>query len=134
MDSDLFSLGALQTATGAASPDTVVLVATDMLPSVSCVFLQGNAQIASGVTFGDGVRCAAGHLLRLGVKSASSGAAQYPGPGDLSITARSAQLGDPIASGSVRYYQTYYRDPDLSFCPAPTGNTWNVTNAIAVQW
>jgi hypothetical protein len=133
-DSDLFSIGALQYATGAASPDTVVLVATDMLPSVSCVFLQGNTSIGSGVAFGDGVRCAGGHLLRLGVKTASSGAASYPEPGDLSITTRSAQLGDPIASGSMRYYQTYYRDPDLTFCPPPAGNSWNVTSAIAVQW
>jgi hypothetical protein len=34
----------------------------------------------------------------------------------------------------LRFYQTYYRDPDPNFCPAPTGNTWNVTNAVQIQW
>src|SRR5204863_9510088 len=114
--------------------DTVVLTASEMLPSVLCIFLQGDVQNANGVVFGDGVRCVAGHLLRLGAKHAVSGIASYPEPGDLSITSRSADLGQPIASGDVRYYQTYYRDPALDFCPPPQGNSWNVTNAIAVQW
>ena len=111
-----------------------MLIATDVLPSVLCIFLQGDAQNPAGVVFGDGVRCAAGHLLRIGAKNAVNGIATYPQGGDLSISARSAQLGDTIASGSVRYYQTYYRDPDLNFCPTPMGNSWNVTNAIALQW
>jgi len=134
-DSDTFSIGALQTETGSASPDTVVLIASDVLPSVSCVFLQGDAQDLAGIVFGDGVRCASGNLLRLAVKHAVNGVVRYPESGELSITARSAQLGDPIASGTKRHYQTYYRDPMLDFCPPPAGgNSWNVTNAIALQW
>ena len=42
-----------------------------------------------------------------------------PQAGDPSVSAQSALLGDPIAPGSSRYCQTYYRDPSLSFCPAP---------------
>jgi hypothetical protein len=28
----------------------------------------------------------------------------------------------------------YYRDPSPTFCPAPAGNTWNVTHAVSLQW
>jgi hypothetical protein len=105
-----------------------------MLPNASSVFLQGNAISTSGVLFGDGVRCASGQLLRLGVKTASMGVAHYPGANDLSITARSAALGARIAPGSSRTYQTYYRDPNPTFCPAPQGNTWNITNAVTIVW
>jgi hypothetical protein len=34
----------------------------------------------------------------------------------------------------MRSYQVYYRDASLGFCPAPTGNTWNVGNAQRVIW
>jgi len=68
------------------------------------------------------------------VKSASGGAASAPGPGDPSISARSAALGDPISAGSQRFYQVYYRDPDAAFCPTPVGNGWNVTSGAIVNW
>jgi hypothetical protein len=58
----------------------------------------------------------------------------FPPPGALSISARSAALGDPIASGSTRSYQVYYRDPSGTFCPNPPGNTWNASNAQRVLW
>ena len=73
-----------------------------------------------------------GALKRLAVKTASGGIATFPEGGDPSISARSAALGDPIAPGSVRYYQVYYRDPDLAFCP--TGGSFNVTSGVALQW
>jgi len=47
---------------------------------------------------------------------------------------RSAALGDVIHAGEMRVDQVYYRDPDASFCPAPTGDTWNVSNAVRVTW
>jgi hypothetical protein len=119
---------------GTTHPDTLVLSASAELPSVLSIFLQGDAKIASGVTFGDGVRCAAGNLKRLFVKNASGGAVVAPGPGDPSVSARSAELGDPIPAGATRYYQTYYRDPNLAFCPAPQGDAWNATNGVQVAW
>ena len=134
LNSDLFSQGARLVATGTANPDTVVLTSSDMLATVTCVFLQGDQQNANGVVFGDGVRCVAGSLKRLYIKSASGGAASAPGGGDPSISTRSAALGDTIAPGSVRYYQVYYRDPDLAFCPAPQGNSWNVSSGVILQW
>jgi predicted outer membrane repeat protein len=134
LNSDVSSSGALLTVTGTASPDTVVLTSSAMLPTSSCVFLQGNLQNPAGTFFGDGVRCVAGSLKRLYVKSATLGTASAPGLGDPSISARSAALGDPIAPGTQRYYQVYYRDSDLGFCPAPQGNSWNVSSGVILNW
>jgi hypothetical protein len=128
--------GSILSASGATIPDTVVLAAAGELPSPLSIFLQGNVDIASGVKFGDGVRCVGGSLKRLYAKSASGGAVSAPntGAGELSVTARSAQLGDPIAHGSTRFYQVYYRDPNPAFCASPAGNTWNVSNGVRIVW
>jgi hypothetical protein len=132
-DNSVATGGAVLASAGHTSPDTVVLASIHELPSALSIFLQGTVTIAPAA-FGDGLRCAAGALKRLYVKSASGGVAVAPESGDPSITVRSAALGDPIAPGSLRYYQTYYRDPNLGFCPAPMGNTWNVTNGLRIQW
>jgi hypothetical protein len=123
--------GAELTANGNVAPDTVVLHASGELDHATSIFLQGDALIAP-VPFGDGLRCAGGVLKRLAVKNASGGACDYPILGDLPITQRSAQLGDPITTGSPRYYQTYYRDPSATFCAS--GGTYNITNGVTVHW
>jgi hypothetical protein len=127
--------GALLTGAGAASLslDTLELECTGELPSALSVVLQGSASIAP-VSYGDGLRCTGGLLKRLYAKSASGGAVSAPQAGDPSISARSAALGDPIPLGGTREYQVYYRDPNASFCPAPPGGTFNVSNAIAATW
>jgi hypothetical protein len=112
----------------------LVLTASQTLPSALSIFLQGDGLVAGGAVFGDGVRCAGGHLLRLGAKNAVMGVVQYPDQSEPSVTARSAALGSPIAPGATRYYQTYYRDPNLAYCPAPQGDSWNVTNGVVVSW
>jgi endonuclease I len=126
--------GAVLKAMGTTTPDMLVLTASQTLPSALSIFLQGDGLVATGAVFGDGVRCAGGHLLRLGSRNAVMGVTQYPDGADLSISARSAALGSPIAPGAMRYYQTYYRDPNLAFCAAPQGNTWNVTNGVIIAW
>jgi hypothetical protein len=127
--------GALLTASGSTSPDSVVLTSSHELPSVLSIFLQGDSSSTNPpFFFGDGLRCTAGHLKRLYSKNASGGTVSAPGPGDPSITARSAALGDTITPGSTRYYQVYYRDPVLSFCPSPQGNSWNVSGGIIINW
>lgn len=125
--------GALLTATGTTTPDTVVLTSGQELPGVLSIFLQGQVNFAP-VSFGDGVRCINQNLKRLYTKNASGGIVSAPGIGDPSITARSAALGDTILPGSSRHYQTYYRDPVLSFCASPTGDSWNVSNAVQIDW
>jgi hypothetical protein len=125
--------GAQLMASGTTNPDTVVLTCSGELPSVLSIVLQGDAAI-SPAAFGDGLRCAGGHLERLYTKHASGGSVSAPQGSDLSITARSAALGDPISHGSTRFYQVYYRDPAASFCPPPAGNTWNVSSGLAISW
>ena len=127
------------TGTNSLSNDTVVITATDERPNVTSLFLQGNNVLASGVFFGDGVRCAAGQLLRLnspgGTAADGAGTVVYPNATfPQSVSSRSAFLGQPISAGQTRWYQTYYRDPDLGFCPAPPGNSWNVTHGVALVW
>jgi hypothetical protein len=125
--------GARLTAIGTTSPDTIVLGASGEKPSALTVFLQGT-QAISPVPFGDGLRCVHGVLKRLYTKHAWAGAVSAPQGGDLSITARSAQLNHPIAPGSTRYYMTYYRDGILGFCPSPMGSTFNSSNAWTILW
>jgi len=126
--------GAVLAASGTTSPDTLVLTQAGELGASLSIFLQGDVSLGTPVGFGDGLRCVSGSLKRLYSKNASSGVVSAPTAGDPSITARSALLGDPIAPGSTRSYQVYYRDPALSFCPAPAGDAFNVGNALRVVW
>jgi hypothetical protein len=126
--------GARLTSFGTTTPDTLVLTQQGELATALSIFLQGDVQLATQAPFGDGLRCVGGSLKRLYVKAASAGAVYAPEPGDPSITTRSALLGDSIASGSMRQYQVYYRDPSATFCPSPLGSTFNVGNALRVVW
>ena len=126
--------GAHLASAGTVSPDTVVLTASGELPSALTIVLQGDSFDNNGILYGDGLRCVTGNLKRLYTKNASGGIVVAPAGGDPSITARSAALGDPIAPGSTRYYMTYYRDPDPTFCSAPSGNTFNSTNGQILNW
>jgi hypothetical protein len=126
--------GALLVSAGTTSPDTVVMTASGERPTSLSIFLQGNTEITAGIAFGDGVRCAGGLIKRLYVKNAVGGTVSAPGPGDPSITARSAALGDPILPGQNRFYQVYYRDPDPVFCPTPPGSTFNSGNGLRITW
>ena len=126
--------GAQLTATGSVSPDTVVFQSAGELPTALSIFLQGNAVNLNGVVFGDGVRCAAGSLKRLYVKNAVGGTATAPVAGDPSVTTQSANLGDPITPGQSRWYQVYYRDPNLTFCPAPPGDSFNISSGLLIVW
>lgn len=126
--------GSNLSATGSTALDTIVFTASGELPTALTIFLQGDAINASGVVFGDGLRCVAGSLKRLYVKNAVGGTVSAPGVGDASVSARSAALGDTIIAGTARHYQAYYRDANPSFCANPPGNTWNVSGALTLNW
>lgn len=126
--------GAQLTARGSPMADTVVLTSSGELPTVLSIFLQGNALTANPLPFGDGIRCAGGALKRLYVKNASGGAVSAPMAGDNSIRVQSALLGDTINAGTSRWYQVYYRDPDLTFCASPAGSSFNVSNALEIAY
>ncbi len=127
--------GAILSTSGVAklSLDTLQFTSSGELSSALSIFLQGTANVAPYSIFGQGVRCIGGVLKRLYSESAASGVAIAPASGDLSVHARSMALGDTIAGGSTRYYQTYYRDPHvLGGCPS--ASTFNVSQAVAVSW
>ncbi|MDP6538163.1 MAG: hypothetical protein QF903_02050 [Planctomycetota bacterium] len=122
--------GGTLVARGEVSPDSVVMDSTDLPVGVFTLLAQSTSY-HSGAVFGDGVLCIQGGLRRLYVKLAVDGTTSSPGPGDPSISDRSASLGDPLAPGTTRHYQLYYRDPAGSFCPPAS---FNITNAVEVRW
>jgi hypothetical protein len=122
--------GALLSVAGAASinGDDMVLTATGLPATATCLFFQGTGQsnAGAGLPFGDGLRCASGVVTRLGIKTASSGSASYPQGTDVEIHVQ----GLLPAAGGLRYYQGWYRN-SASFC---TASTFNLTNGVRVQW
>jgi len=125
------SQGAHLTSTGTLSPDTLVLQSAFEPATSPSLFLQASSLAPVQAAFGDGILCLGGQILRMYVKTASGGVAQAPAPTDPSITQRSSALGDPLAPGSVRLYQVFYRDPASGWC-AP--NTFNLSNGLRVVW
>jgi Tol biopolymer transport system component len=125
--------GARLAAGGEPTLDSVVIAAHELPPSALCILLQGSQTIPAA-SFGDGLRCAGGQLLRLYSRHASLGSVSLPGPFDTSLAARSAQLGAPIPTGAQRCYQFYFRDAAAGFCPAPQGSTFNTSPAITIQY
>ncbi|MBK7642294.1 MAG: hypothetical protein IPJ19_04480 [Planctomycetes bacterium] len=118
---------------GDPDADSVSITGAGMKPNATCVFLQGALSNSVGVSFGDGVRCASGQLMRLSVKTVnSSGNRGYPEAGDPSIKTRCQTLGAPIGFGEKRAYQVYYRDPANYGCSGAA--TFNITSALQVQW
>ncbi|MBK7644637.1 MAG: PD40 domain-containing protein [Planctomycetes bacterium] len=129
--------GARLSATDGASLalDQLVFSTSGENPTATSILLQGNTLLPAGSAFGQGVRCVGGSLRRLYVRNAVGGAISVPNvpAGDLSVSARSAALGDTLVSGTERWYAVYYRDPIvLGLCPATS--TFNVTQMLDVIW
>ena len=127
--------GASIHASGQASlaVDSLVLSTSGQRPTGLTILLQGTSTLAHGALLGMGVRCVDGTLRRLYFEQAVSGSTGFPPPGAPPVSTRSLALGDPIASGSRRYYSAWYRDPTvLGSCSASA--TFNCTNAMSVLW
>ena len=90
------------------------------------IYLQGVTMNYAGQNFGDGRLCMGGPFIRLGVKTNSGGASQYPEVGDLSVSVR----GGTSTPGTKTYHQLYYRD-GAAFC---TSASFNATNGRAILW
>jgi hypothetical protein len=119
-------LGAGLTASGDASVsnDTLVLNATQTLAGQPGLFFQANNAIngGNGTSFGDGLRCAGGSLLRLEVV--------FPdGQGNASSSS-SVSVGGQCNAGDTRRYQFWYRDPQFSPCL----NGFNLSNGLEITW
>ena len=108
------------------SADTVSLTAYSLPSSATCLFFQGTGIGASGTTFGDGVRCISGTVVRIGTKTAVNGVAVYPEAGDASISVK----GLLNTNGGWRGYQAWYRNA-ANFC---TPSTFNMTSGVRIIW
>jgi hypothetical protein len=106
--------------------DTIVLTTTGM-PNGPGLYFQGDTKAVGGAgfSFGDGLLCASGTIIRLGVKFSAGGVSSYPGGGDPALSVSGA-----LVPGDTRYYQQWFRDA-ITFC---TSATFNLTNAMQVSW
>jgi N-acetylmuramoyl-L-alanine amidase len=124
------ALGALLRADGYPflAADTLSLSCTGLPATTAVLFFQGTATSGggTGTVFGDGLRCAAGTVLRLGTRQSSFGSAILGGPGDVRVSS----LGAVPAGGGVRHYQAWYRNA-ASYC---TPSTFNLSNGVTVNW
>ncbi|MCH2106240.1 MAG: hypothetical protein MK291_06325, partial [Planctomycetes bacterium] len=102
----------------------LVLEGSQMIPSQPGLYFQGNNAINSGNgnTFGDGLRCAGGGVIRLQVRFSDS----------TGSSATSVDIGASggVSSGDVRRYQVWYRDPSTS----PCGTLFNLTNGLEIAF
>jgi len=108
------------------SADTFSLFAFGLPTSATCLYFQGTSIGSTGTPFGDGLRCIAGTVTRIGTKTAVGGVATYPEAGDVSIS----QKGLVPADGGWRGYQVWYRNA-AAFC---TPSTFNVTSGVRAIW
>jgi hypothetical protein len=116
----------LATGVPSISNDTLVLGGSQM-PNSSALYFQGTAQQGAGAgsVFGDGLRCAAGTVIRLGTKTNAGGGSSYPAAGDTSVSVRGA-----ATVGASRGYQVWYRNA-AAFC---SPSTFNLTNGWWLTW
>ena len=126
------AVGGSLRSTGQASlaADTVVLTGSQ-IPNGPGLYFQGTTQLNSGlgVTFGDGLRCTGGTVIRLGIVTASGNTSTYP----FGVTPpKSIPIGlkGLVSAGSSLNYQLWYRD-SATFCAAAV---FNLTNALQITW
>ena len=116
---------------GASVSSDLVTLAVDGLPATAPTLLfQGTATVAGGAggVFGDGLRCAAGAVVRFPAREASGGLVSmgHGVAGDLPISV----TGLVPAGGGARHYQGWFRN-SAPFC---TSDTFNTTNGVTVTW
>jgi hypothetical protein len=117
------------------SSDSLFLVTGGETPNALSLVVQGDAVVATGIVYGQGVRCVGGTLRRLYTKVAERGsilAPDFPG-GDIAVSQRAASEGDVIRGGQSRWYSVFYRDPHVQSGCSPT-STFNCTPTGRVTW
>jgi hypothetical protein len=115
----LFSSG-----TTSAGVDDLSLHVSGLLPNQPALLFSANNALGagSGVLFGDGMRCAGGSAVRLGVRSSSLLGEATWGPG----LSSSGGWG----GGQTRRFQCWYPDPVSS----PCGAGFNFSSAVEVSF
>ncbi|MCB9913540.1 MAG: hypothetical protein H6828_00155 [Planctomycetes bacterium] len=108
----------------AASADDLLVLASGMTPGQPALLFAGLNATASGVgtQFGDGLRCAGGSVVRLGVRVGDASGAATWGPG--------LGVAGGWSAGDVRRMQAWYRDPSNS----PCGSAFNLSSGLEVTF
>jgi len=106
------------------SLDDLSFQASGLPPGQSALLFQGTVKVNGGlgILFGDGLRCAGGQVIRLGVETADPGGNATWGPGF-------AASGGWVA-GEARYFQVWYRDP----LGSPCANAFNLSHGSSVPF
>lgn len=113
--------------------DTLVLTTAFERSNALSILAEGLTTVPAGAVFGMGVRCY-NTIKRLYTKTASvTGVITVPSGSDPVISVRSAQRGDTLVTGSVRYYFVYYRDPVL-VGSCTTNGRFNASQGLEVTW
>ncbi len=122
-----FAAGANLSASGNASvaADSVTLNANNLTGSIA-IFFQGATSTAATV-IDDGLGCVGGPIVRLGSKPVPANSSSYPQGGDPSVSVR----GSVPAAGGTFFYQCFYRNAVVAFCPPATSNR---TNGVQITW
>lgn len=109
----------LPSGTTSVAVDDLRFTAHDLPPGLPTLLFSGTGAIAggAGTPFRDGVRCAGGAVVRLGVTTSGAGGLAFWGPG--------LAAAGGWSPGSTRRFQAWYRDPSG---PCATGS--NFTNSI----
>lgn len=116
-------VGARLFGSGSASyvADDLRMIGTDLVHGQAALLYVGTTKTYNGygLTFGDGLRCVSGSIVRLGIKVANGGGQAFWGPG-------LGALGG-WQPGDTRLFQIWYRDPS-----GPCSSGYNLSNGYQV--
>jgi hypothetical protein len=104
--------------------DDLVFDAVGLVPGQAALLFGGLNAVngGDGLLFGDGLRCAGGAIVRLGVKVPDGGGGARWGPGLLGVLA--------LNPADIRRFQAWYRDP----AGGPCGSGFNLSNGVEISF
>ena len=107
-----------------AAADALTLTAGQLPAGQPALLFSGLNAVngGAGVIFGDGLRCAGGGVVRLGVQAAGPGGQASWGPG--------LGASGGWSAGDLRHFQGWYRDP----AGTPCGAAFNLTHGVAATF
>lgn len=110
--------------TDSVSSDDLTFQAAGLLGGQPALLFSADNAVngGNGTIFGDGLRCAGGNVVRLGVQIPSALGEANWGPG---LGASGGWSG-----GQTKRFQTWYRDPSGS----PCGSSFNLTSGLEVSF
>ncbi len=109
--------------TNSIAAGNLVLSGSTLQPGQAGLYLQGNNATGggNGTTFGDGLRCAGGGVVRLQIRNSGMSGSSF-------TTVNIGSIGG-VAPGDVKRYQLWFRDT-----AGPCGSGFNFTNGVEVTW